>query len=202
VTVERFLADGGRLRGALLSDGTRVQAEVCVLALGAVPNAEWLQGTGVALDRGVVCGADLHIIGLPYAVAAGDIVRWPHPLFDGEAVSVGHWTNAVEQGVAAAANLLAPPAAREPFASVPTFWSEQHGCTLRSAGLPHLASEAYMLEGRIEDGRFLVGYERRGTLVGTLAVNMNRRVPIYRRLVAERASMGEAMQVAAGVVRA
>ena len=197
VTIERFLAGAGRLRGALLSDGTIVEADVCVLALGAEPNAEWLRGTGAAIDRGIACDDHLRVAGLSNAVAAGDVVRWPHPLFDGERISVGHWTNALEQGSAAARNLLATPDEREPFASVPTFWSEQHGTKLRSAGLPAIASASYMLEGRIEDGRFLVGYERRGTIVGALAVNMNRRMPIYRRLVAERATMGDAIQTAA-----
>jgi NADPH-dependent 2,4-dienoyl-CoA reductase/sulfur reductase-like enzyme len=122
--VERFLADASGLRGALLSDGGRVDADVCLLALRTSPNTEWLQDARVKLDRGVACSADLHVSGPRAVVAAGDVARWPHPMFDDELISVGHWTNALEQGVHAAHNLLASPHESEPFASVPTFWTD------------------------------------------------------------------------------
>lgn len=200
-TVERFLTDSAGIAGALLSDGTRVDAAVCVLALGALPNTEWLRSSGVQLDRGVVCRADLRVAGVSNAVAAGDVARWPHPLFGAELVSVGHWTNALEQAAVAARNLLAAPHEREPFAAVPTFWSDLHGCRLRSVGLPGLAHDACTLEGSIDDGEFVMGYHRRGTLIGAFAVNMNRRLPRYRRLVEAQATIGDAMREAAGQAR-
>lgn len=194
-TVGRFLGDPG-LRGALLTDGTIVEADLAVVALGAAPNTEWLAGSGLRLDRGVLCDATLACAGAAGIVAAGDVARWPHPLFGDELVAVGHWSNAVEQGQAAARTLLAPDAAA-PFGGVPTFWSEIHGHRIRSAGLPQLADEAYVVDGAFEDGRFVAVYGRGGTLVGALSVNMNRRLAIYQRLIEEREAVGTALQLAA-----
>ena len=194
-TVDRFLGDG-RLRGARLTDGTTVEADVAVIALGATPNTEWLATSGLRLDRGVVCDATLACVGAIGIVAAGDVARWPHPLFGDEPVAVGHWSNAVEQGQAAARTLLAGDTA-EPFRAVPTFWSDVHGHKIRSAGLPQLADEAYMVEGSPEEGRFAAVYGRGGTMVGALTVNLNRRLARYERLIEERESVGTALQVAA-----
>jgi NADPH-dependent 2,4-dienoyl-CoA reductase/sulfur reductase-like enzyme len=194
-TVARFLGTD-RLHGAELTDGTRLEADVAVVALGADPNTDWLHDSGLVLDRGVRCDAALRAVGAERVVAAGDLARWPHPLFDGELVTVGHWTNAVEQAAAAGRALLTNAPA-PPFAAVPTFWSDQHGVKLRSVGLPALADETYRAEGDPDTGRFLVVYGRRGTLVGALAVNLHRRLPVYRQLIAERASVGDALQVAA-----
>ena len=75
-----------------------------VVALGAVPNIEWLEGSGLTLDRGVVCDANLQAA--PHVFAAGDVVTWPHPMADGELIRIEHWTNAAEQGTHAGRNAL------------------------------------------------------------------------------------------------
>jgi NADPH-dependent 2,4-dienoyl-CoA reductase/sulfur reductase-like enzyme len=197
-TVEEFVADGDVLRGARLTSGDTVEAELCVVGLGAVPNVEWLVGADLHLNDGVVCRADLRAVGSDRIVAAGDVARWPHSLFDWRPVAVRHWTNAAEQGAHAARTLLAANGERAPFAAVPTFWSDQHGLRLRSVGLPELATSHAVLEGSLDEARFVVGYERCGTLVGALAVNMNRRLAAYRALVEERGTMREAIELAAG----
>lgn len=43
-------------------------------------------------------------------------------------------------GKRAAANLLAAPSAREPFAPVPTFWSDQYDVTIKSRWRPWLVA--------------------------------------------------------------
>ena len=198
-TVASFLGDD-RLRGAQLTDGTTVEADLAVVALGAIANAEWLAGSGLRLDRGVLCDATLACAGATGVVAAGDVARGAHPLFGGEPVAIGHWSNAVEQGQAAARALLAGDSA-EPFGAIPTFWSEVHGHRIRSAGLPQLADEAYVVDGSLEDGRFAAVYGREGTLVGAVTVNMNRRLAGYQRLIEEREAVGTALQVAAAARR-
>ena len=75
-----------------------------VVALGAVPNIEWLEGSGLTLDRGVVCDATLQAA--PHVFAAGDVAAWPHPMADGEQIRIEHWTNAAEQGTHAGRNAL------------------------------------------------------------------------------------------------
>ena len=87
-----------------LDDGTAVDADLVVVGVGVAPVTGWLEGSGLELDNGIVC--DETLLAAPGIVAAGDVARWPNPLFDGELMRLEHWTNAAEQGVAAARRLL------------------------------------------------------------------------------------------------
>lgn len=194
VTVERF-AGMPELSSVELSDGATIDADLSILALGIQPNVEWLGGSGLRRQGGVLCDAQLRCLGASGVVAAGDVARWPHPLFGEEPLCVGHWTNATEQAGVAARNLL-DAARAEPSASVPSFWSDLHGVKLRSVGLPERADDSAVLEGSIEDGSFLIGYGRAGVLVGAVAVDLNRRLPPYRGLIEQRAGLEEARSLA------
>jgi len=112
-----------------LSDGDELDTELVVVALGAEPVTEWLTGSGIEIDDGVVCNADLstNVTGV---VAAGDVARWPHPE-TGKCVRLEHWTNAVEQGRHAAGTLLGD---NEPFRCVPYFWTDQFDARARFVG--------------------------------------------------------------------
>ena len=96
----------GRVERVRLDDGCAVDADVVVVGVGVVPVTDWLEGSGLTLDNGVVC--DETLLAAPGIVAAGDVARWPNPMFDGEVMRLEHWTNAAEQGVAAARRLLVP----------------------------------------------------------------------------------------------
>ncbi len=85
-----------------------------VVGIGVVPEVDWLEGSGLALDNGVVCSETL--FAGDRVVAAGDVARWRHPSL-GEPLRVEHWTNAAEGGAAAARNLLAGSAAAQPYAA-------------------------------------------------------------------------------------
>ena len=118
VGVARF--EGDRHFEALrLADGSRIDADVAIVAVGAEPNTEWLAGSGLALQPGVVCDATLTAQGFDRIVCAGDAAAWPHPLADGDLIRVEHWTNAAEQGALAARNLLRETARPGPVRGPP-----------------------------------------------------------------------------------
>ncbi|NRQ39911.1 FAD-dependent oxidoreductase [Nonomuraea sp. NN258] len=178
------LTGTGRVTGVRLSDGRTLPADVVIAGLGVVPNTGWLAGSGLVLDDGVVCDATLFARTVPHAaaspdpgavapdvVAAGDVVRWPHGLFGGDLVRVEHWSNANDQGTAAALNLLAGPEAAKPFAELPSFATHVHGARVQTAGLPHLADETRVVAGDPAAGAFAVAFARAGRLVGAVAVN-------------------------------
>lgn len=172
----------------------RLPAELAVVGLGAVPNTDWLADSGLLLDSGVLCDQTLTVLGRdgPVAgiVAAGDVARWPHPLFDGELVRVEHWSNAVAQAQAAAATLLSGltgQGAPRPFSAVPSFWSDQYDVKVLSVGLPQLAADSRVLHGDPATGRFLVGFGRAGRLVGAAAVGLPGRLAAYRQLIGQQA---------------
>uniref|UniRef100_UPI0032968AEF FAD-dependent oxidoreductase n=1 Tax=Salmonella enterica TaxID=28901 RepID=UPI0032968AEF len=72
----------GRLVGVTLDDGSELDADVVVEAVGSVPNTEWLERNGLDLDDGVLCDNHLRVEGRPDVVAVGDVARFPNPLFD------------------------------------------------------------------------------------------------------------------------
>jgi NADPH-dependent 2,4-dienoyl-CoA reductase/sulfur reductase-like enzyme len=179
----------GRLRRAHLSDGDALDVDVAVVALGAVRNVEWLFGAGLAADaRGVVCdGAcrafDADAIVTDDIFVAGDVARWPHPLFDGELLAVEHWGNAVAQAQIAAHNMVCAPRDRRAHRPLPAFWSNQFGVNIKSVGLPTIADEVVVTQGAVAERRFVAAYGRRGRMVAAVAVNMPRWLEAYQALI-------------------
>jgi NADPH-dependent 2,4-dienoyl-CoA reductase/sulfur reductase-like enzyme len=179
----------GRLRRVELSDGNAVDTDVAVVALGAVRNTEWLDDSGLAAgDAGVACDAGCRVFADNLMVtddvfAAGDVARFPHPLYRHQFLALEHWGNAVEQGTIAAHNMICSPSERWPHLAVPAFWSSQFGVNIKSAGVPSAADEVMIAQGSLEEQRFLAVYGKAGRLVAAVSFNQGRWLPFYVRLI-------------------
>ena len=182
---------GSRVERVKLGDGTVIEADVVVVGVGVRPNTEWLEGSGLTLDNGVVC--DESCLAAPGVVAAGDVARWPNLMF-GETMRVEHWDNAVEQGVHAARRLLSGNA--EPYAPVPWFWSDQFDRKIQLAGRTRPDDQTEIVTGSLDERRFATAYGRDGKLVGILGFNRPRHVMQYRQLITDGASWDDAMAFA------
>lgn len=180
----------GRVSGLRLADGSRVEADLVIVGIGVTPNTDWLEGSGVKVSGGVVCD-EACATSVPGIVAAGDVARWSNPLF-GAAMRIEHWSNATEQSMAAAATLLATDAPA-PYASVPFFWSDQYDLKIQSAGYLVGADQSKVVNGSLEEGRFLKLYGRDGRWVGALAFNEPRRLIKCRRQLRTETSFEEAV---------
>ena len=190
VTVAGFEGDG-RVTGVRLGDGSVVEADVVVVGVGVVPETGWLESSGLRLDNGVVCDATC-ATSAPGVVAAGDIARWPNNLF-GETMRVEHWSNAVEQGEAAAQRLLAGPGEAVDFAPVPYFWSDQYDTKIQFLGRCCPTDEVRVVDGSLEERRFVALFGRDGRLVGALAFSRPRLLMAYRKLLAAKTSFDDAL---------
>jgi len=179
-----------RVEGVLLQDGTTVEADLVIVGVGVAPNTGWLESSGLKLENGVVCDATAHAA--PGIVAAGDVARWHNPLFDTD-MRLEHWTNAAEGGIAAARALLAGADKAEPFAPVPYFWSDQYKTKIQFVGHVHHSDDVRVVDGSVEDRKFLALYEHVGRLVGALGFTRPKLVLQCRRLIAERVSIDEAL---------
>jgi NADPH-dependent 2,4-dienoyl-CoA reductase/sulfur reductase-like enzyme len=183
------LAGTTRVEGVRLVDGTVLPADAVVIGVGVAPTTAWLEGSGVDLADGVVCDRWCRALSggrpLPDVVAAGDVARWDHASF-GEMVRLEHWTNAIEQAAAAAATLLRGEEAA-PFAPVPYFWSDQYGTKIQFVG--RTGPEVRVVEGDLDDARFVAAYGREGRLVGALSFNRPARAMAYRNMIAEGAAL-------------
>jgi 3-phenylpropionate/trans-cinnamate dioxygenase ferredoxin reductase component len=175
------LVGDGRVSAVELASGEHVPADVVVVGLGAVPNTDWLADTGLTADPGLQCDATLTAIGDPDILGAGDIVTWPHPLADGEAIRIEHWTVAAEQGQLAGRNAVVAPDERKPYVAPPYFWSDQYDVKIQSLGLPGRAEGGFeLLESTPDGARRVYGGARDGRLVGIIAINAARRLGTYR----------------------
>jgi NADPH-dependent 2,4-dienoyl-CoA reductase/sulfur reductase-like enzyme len=195
-------AGDGRLEAVELADGSRVEADVAVVALGAIPNTEWLAGSGLELQPGVVCDATLAARGAEGVACAGDAAAWPHPMAGGDVIRIEHWTNAAEQGAAAARNLLAAPGDRVPYAAVPYFWSDQYDVKIQAVGLAARAERMRLLETTPEGDRLVLGGERDGRLVAVVGFNAARRLAFYRRQLAEMPPIDDVVAAVAADAKA
>lgn len=180
----------GRVERVRLSDGTVIEADVVVVGIGVVPNTEWLEGSGLRIDDGVVC--DATCLAAPGVTAAGDVARWPNQRF-GEVMRVEHWDNAVAQGAHAARRLLVGDDEAEPFVPVPWFWSDQYDRKIQMAGRIGPDDEMHVATGSLSERRFAAVYGRAGRLVGVLGFNRPRHVMRYRMLIESGTSFGDAI---------
>jgi NADPH-dependent 2,4-dienoyl-CoA reductase/sulfur reductase-like enzyme len=183
----------GCLRRAHLSDGHTVDTDVAVVALGAIRNTEWLQGSGLAAGVfGVACDAgcrafDINAIVTDDVFVAGDVARFPHPLYNYQFLALEHWGNAVQQARVAAHNMICAPAERRPHVAVPAFWSSQFGVNIKSVGVPSAADEVVIAQGALDDARFVAVYGKAGRVVAAVAFNQAKWLEFYRHLI-ERAA--------------
>jgi NADPH-dependent 2,4-dienoyl-CoA reductase/sulfur reductase-like enzyme len=195
VTVAGFEGEG-RVSGVRLGDGSVVEADVVVVGIGVVPETGWLESSGLPLENGVVCDSTC-ATAAPGVVAAGDIARWPNNLF-GETMRVEHWSNAVEQGAAAAKRLLAGPGEAVDFTPVPYFWSDQYDAKIQFLGRCCPTDEVRIVDGSVEERRFVALFGRDGRLFGALAFNRPRLLMAYRKLLAAKTSLEDALAHAQG----
>jgi NADPH-dependent 2,4-dienoyl-CoA reductase/sulfur reductase-like enzyme/ferredoxin len=190
VTVTRMEGDDdGRLRRAHLSDGSTVDADVAVVALGAIGNTAWLYGSGLAVGAravGVDAGCrvfDANGMAADNVFAAGDVARCPHPLYDYQFLALEHWGNAVAQAEVAAHNMVSSPADRWPHLSSPVFWSAQFGTNIKSVGVPTYADEIVITQGSLAERRFVAAYGYRGRITAAVAFDQGRWLEFYRNMI-------------------
>ncbi len=160
-----------------LQDGAVAVADLVVAGLGAIPNAEFLAGSGLDISDGVMCDeygrtsqTGIH--------AAGDVANWPNP-HGFPRHRDEHWTSAREQARIVAHEIMEHRdiAWRD---YVPYFWSDMHGKRVQVLGSPQYADAVrYVFEDEAK-GAFLAEYGRAGVLVGVAGCNAAVRLMKYR----------------------
>ncbi|MEW9835076.1 NAD(P)/FAD-dependent oxidoreductase [Mesorhizobium marinum] len=181
------VADAGEGVEIRLADGASIAADLCIVGIGAVPNAELAADAGLAVDNGIAVDRCLRTTD-PAVFAAGDCCSFPLDVYGGRRVRLEAWRNAQEQGTLAARNMLG---ADEPHSAIPWFWSDQYDLTLQIAGLPDegahvvrrdLGGDAFILFHLAADGRLVAAG---GIGVGNAVA---RDVRVAEMLIGRRAS--------------
>jgi NADPH-dependent 2,4-dienoyl-CoA reductase/sulfur reductase-like enzyme len=160
----------------VLADNQRVDADVVVAGLGALPNVEWLASSGLKLSNGVVCDGEGRT-GASGIFAAGDVAAWLDP-FSGVHERHEHWTAAREQ-----ARIVAQSICGEVAASwrtfVPYFWSDMHGVRLQMLGSAFGADNIRIVHEVHEKRAFIAEYHKLGGLTGVVGCNSGAKTMRY-----------------------
>lgn len=170
-----------------MASGLELAADLVLVAIGAKPTTDWLEGSGLDLTDGVMCDSTCAVPGFADIVSAGDVASWYNPLYE-RVMRVEHWTNAIEQGGFAAKRLLGTHAA-EGFISAPYFWSDQVGGKIQSIGSPAGHDQVVILER--EGPRLVIAYGRRGRLIAVAGFDAGSAIMRFRRAIMSRLSMAE-----------
>jgi 3-phenylpropionate/trans-cinnamate dioxygenase ferredoxin reductase subunit len=126
--VEAFEGNGAVER-VRTSDGRELDCDFVVVGIGVRPRTELAAEAGIAVDDGVLVDACLRT-DAEGVFAAGDVASAHHPLY-GERIRVEHWANALNQGPAAARNMLGESL---PYERVPYFFSDQYDVGMEYSG--------------------------------------------------------------------
>lgn len=184
-SVDAFVGEG-HVKGVRLTDGSEVKADVVVVGLGVEPDTGWLEGSGLPVDNGVVCDATCAVEGAKNVVAAGDVARWWHPLYETH-LRIEHWDHAQRQAAAAARNLLAGPGRGSAYNEVPYFWSDQYDVKLQMVGVPHDYDALQVIEGDADAWEFVAAYGRKGCTIAVVST-IPGRAQTFRQVIADRAA--------------
>lgn len=180
MTVREIEGDRGHVRAVVCADGERLDANLILVAAGAVPNTELAEAAGLACDNGIVVDRFTRTSD-PDIVAAGDCTRHPNVFADAP-VRLESVQNALDQAKTAGATVAG---LEKPYDAVPWFWSDQYDLKLQMAGLAAGHDET-VVRGSIADGKFSVLYLRGGRLIAVDSVNRPMDHIVGRRLVAVR----------------
>ena len=174
------------VRQVVLSDGSELDADLVVVGIGSRPATDWLAGTGIEVDNGVVCDK-VGRTSAPHVWALGDVASWQDAA--GHQARVEHWSNVAEQARVLVPAMLGqePPEA----VVVPYFWSDQYDVKIQCLGEPEADDVVHVVE---DDGRkFLAYYERDGVIAGVVGGGMPGKVMKVRTKIANGAPIADVL---------
>ncbi|OBK15234.1 NAD(P)/FAD-dependent oxidoreductase [Mycobacterium asiaticum] len=174
----------GHVDSVVLSDGTEVGADLVVVGIGSIPATDWLAGSGIEIDNGIVCD-EAGRTSAPNVWALGDVASWRDTT--GHQARVEHWSNVADQARVVVPAMLGRDVPTN--AVVPYFWSDQYDVKIQCLGEPVATDVVHLVE---DDGRkFLAYYERDGVLVGVVGGGLPGKVMKVRGKIAAGVPIAE-----------
>jgi 3-phenylpropionate/trans-cinnamate dioxygenase ferredoxin reductase component len=163
--LEAFEGDG-KVSAVRTADGRSIGCDFVVVGVGVSPRTGLAERAGLELDNGVAVDEHLRT-SAPNVYAAGDIANASHTLFD-RRIRIEHWANALNQGPAAARNMLDR---EEPFDKIPYFFSDQYDVGMEYAGFATEWDEV-VFRGDTEAREFIAFWVAGGRVVAGMNVNV------------------------------
>jgi 3-phenylpropionate/trans-cinnamate dioxygenase ferredoxin reductase component len=163
--VEAFEGDG-LVEGVRTADGRRIEADFVVVGIGVAPRTKLAEAAGLPVDNGVLVSEFLQVEGTEI-FAAGDVANAAHPFY-GERIRIEHWANALNQGPAAARNMVEPG---QRYDELPYFFSDQYDVGMEYAGYATDWDEV-VFRGDTESREFIAFWLKDGRVLAGMNVNV------------------------------
>ena len=162
------------------TSGSSIPCDLVAIGVGIAPETGLVEDTEIEVDNGVLVD-EFCRTNLPDIYAAGDVANWWHPDL-GYRLRVEHWDNSLNQGAAAARNMLGR---REPYSPVLYFWSDQYDLNLQYVG--HATQwDDIVYRGDPKEQRFTAFFMQDNMVLAALAVNRFKDVNPARNIIKQR----------------
>jgi 3-phenylpropionate/trans-cinnamate dioxygenase ferredoxin reductase subunit len=158
------------LRGAasveqvVTSSGRAIDCTFAVVGVGVEPSLDLLDGSGIAVDNGVLVDASCRTSN-PNVFAVGDVANHDHPLFG--RLRVEHYNNAEKQGRFVADVMLDRPGV---YGYVHSFWSDQYDDKLEYVGFAREWDD-FVVRGDADTDAFVGFYLKDGRVAAAMGLN-------------------------------
>src|SRR5689334_17402445 len=182
--VEAF-EGAGAVERVRTSAGDTIDCDFAVVGIGVRPRTELAARAGIATSDGIL--ADEHLrTNAPDVFAAGDVVSAHHPFY-GERIRVEHWANALEQGPAAARNMLDR---EQPYERLPYFFSDQYDVGMEYTGYAP-AWDRVVFRGDPSAREFIAFWLAGDRVIAGMNVNVWDVVDPIQRLIREHVALDD-----------
>uniref|UniRef100_H2Z8R5 Rieske domain-containing protein n=1 Tax=Ciona savignyi TaxID=51511 RepID=H2Z8R5_CIOSA len=169
----------GAVSKAVLKDGSELEADLVIAGVGMIPATEFLKDNGMSISSHGFLNVDKHMRVLKSSdagevfeniFAAGDIAMFPQKLRDWQPSNIQHWQMAHYHGRVAATNMVVASDQLQNVESVPFFWTQQYGKSLRYTGYG-VGYDDIIVKGEISEGKFCAYYTCQDTVVAVATMN-------------------------------
>ena len=164
VEIEALEGDG-RVERVRLAGGRAIDCSAVLVGVGVAPRTALAETAGLEIDNGILVDGTLRAA--PDVYAAGDVANVLHPFY-GRRVRVEHWANALNQGPAAARNMLGR---EEPYDRLPYFFSDQYDVGMEYSGLAGGEDEV-VIRGDLAAREFIAFWISDDRVVAGMNVNV------------------------------
>jgi NADPH-dependent 2,4-dienoyl-CoA reductase/sulfur reductase-like enzyme len=184
--VASFEGDG-RLEAVTTKNGRRVEADFAVEGIGVDPVTDFLEGSGLEIDNGIVVNQRFET-NVPDVHAVGDVARFYDPLF-GKHRRIEHWSNANYQG-AEVGKVLA--GSGEGYDTISRFFTEIFGITINVFGDARRDAQVVVHGSLLEKDMYVLFGDENEEVIGALSVGQSEEIEeLLKRQIATHAPLGE-----------
>ena len=182
--VEAFEGDEA-VKRVRTSDGGKLECDFVVVGVGVQPRTDLAAHAGIAVNDGILVDQHLQTSG-PAVFAAGDVARAHHPFY-GQGIRVEHWSNALNQGPAAARSMLGY---MDAYDRVPYFFSDQYDVGMEYSGFAR-TWDRVVFRGDPASGEFIGFWLTGDHVVAGMNVNVWDVTDPIQRLIRERVAVDD-----------